>query len=1322
MKTIFTLLALISLTALSSVFAQETKEVMRIYQKEGVLRHILVSDLDSISVDSEDPSNKYLTLYRKNEGPRPLPTSKIDSITFFDTPNCGAQSGRYIGIIGFNDDIKERLIAGPLFEDDESKLHYFINSLTKGNGTVLYHAVNESLKKINAQCPPYNLSNVSIVTFTDGLDQGSWMLNLDKYSSEDELLTHVSNQIDTTTINDLPLHAYSIGIKGTDITDEATFTNNLKMLASSNENVEEVEDMDAVYEKFGEIANSLSINNTTITKSQTLKLTIPGQTGKIRFTFDDVADAALSNLFIEGTVNYENSEFSLQDVVYKGMSSTSGTTVTATQNGINLSFTFDYIITSNNILLNTAQTQQFSYISGSKKWQVNSEFVPSQDTETEVDQDIINNSALVLLVLDCSSSLGEDFDKMKDAAKYFITTFLEGTGTRPTAPTFTSLATGFTYESAVIRGTLIDEGSHPVQAFGIEYSEIPDFAGGTGTRIYSPSKAFFDIVLSDLKPATKYYYRLFSVNGGLTTYTAVNYFTTLAIKTPTVETENAKDITYTSATLSGSIVDEGDGIENFGIMFSRNQDELIDKKGTKVPITEIINDYFFSETIDTLTEGIKYYYVAYGSNQGGTVYGTIKSFITAKSLSMNSIPASSISSSGATLGGCVVSKSDIPIIKQGIIYSSDPLLQDAIEIISPSTLKDTFFIQATELLFNTKYYYKAFCQCEYYYTAGKTLTFTTSQTLTTKTVPASEIGTTSAMLGGITTSHDGSLVTKQGVVYSTDSTFQTNVTTLTSPSTATDTFLLKTESLIKNTTYYYKSFCENENEIVVYGQKSLFTSKGTIEVSNLSVHKLTSFDATIIGTISNNPDIIESGVIYSTDSDFTDKITTKTQLLENASFQVEINELIDNQIYFLKAYVTSQSGTNYSQYIMFQTPSVLVDVEGNTYKTVKIGDQIWMAENLNVTKYPNEKEIPLVTENQDWLSLENNNDDDAYSHSTNGENLGYGAIYTYAAALNACPLGWHLPSDQEWVQLGDFLIDQGNAGNIANVLKKSTGWDNDGNGTDDYGFSALPGGSRNPDGAFVSVGEYGKWWTSTEYGGYNANGRLLAYDLDSFSVYSHGPKSDGRSIRCIKDKETVDNDNGETIQDIDGNEYRTAKIGEQVWMAENLRTSTYSDGEKIPYINEDSKWAIQKEGAYCWYVNESINNERYGSLYNWYAIDSKKLCPKGWHVPTYDDWLKLNFYIESQNVGDVGPALKGKYGWGSFSGTNIYGFSALSGGQRNYNGTGNFSHISQVGTFWTSTESNTNEAANVALGNYSNLALSKSSIKAAGRSVRCIMD
>jgi uncharacterized protein (TIGR02145 family) len=195
-----------------------------------------------------------------------------------------------------------------------------------------------------------------------------------------------------------------------------------------------------------------------------------------------------------------------------------------------------------------------------------------------------------------------------------------------------------------------------------------------------------------------------------------------------------------------------------------------------------------------------------------------------------------------------------------------------------------------------------------------------------------------------------------------------------------------------------------------------------------------------------------------------------------------------------------------------------------------------------------------------------------------------------------------------------------------------------------------------------------------------------------------------------------------TVKDIDGNVYNTVKIGTQTWMKENLKTTKYRDGSAIPNIIDDSAWLTQTAGTYCWYNNDIDNKAIYGALYNWYAVvDSHKLCPAGWHIPTDTEWTTLLTYLGGSII--AGDKLKDTTLWDSFSNNadNSSGFTALPGGYR-ANGPNSFTNFVYEGDWWTITEYDAECAFGYLLIFSTPQVPRVSYYKYTGFSVRCVKD
>jgi len=197
-----------------------------------------------------------------------------------------------------------------------------------------------------------------------------------------------------------------------------------------------------------------------------------------------------------------------------------------------------------------------------------------------------------------------------------------------------------------------------------------------------------------------------------------------------------------------------------------------------------------------------------------------------------------------------------------------------------------------------------------------------------------------------------------------------------------------------------------------------------------------------------------------------------------------------------------------------------------------------------------------------------------------------------------------------------------------------------------------------------------------------------------------------------------------TVTDVNGNVYKTITIGAQTWMQENLKATKLNDGTALPTIILDTTWSKLNSPAYCWSQNDSITNKKtYGALYNWFAVNTGKLCPTGWHVPSDAEWTTLTDYLGGLNK--AGSSLKSSTGWTGnelVKATNSSGFTALPGSLRSVSGT--FRDIGGHGFWWTSTETEADmkSAWMRRLNNCSSSAYSNGYPKVCGFSVRCVKD
>lgn len=501
------------------------------------------------------------------------------------------------------------------------------------------------------------------------------------------------------------------------------------------------------------------------------------------------------------------------------------------------------------------------------------------------------------------------------------------------------------------------------------------------------------------------------------------------------------------------------------------------------------------------------------------------------------VPVESITFNSAEVGGEVTDDGGAVVTERGIIFdtSSDPLVSGQIFQIGSGT--GLFQKTLTGLAPNTTYFYKAYAKNSEGISYGNLIDFKTLIEVTLPCVSNNQVGavtTSSAVVGGNVTCDGNAPVTERGVYWGTDPNPENSGVKLAIGS-GTGAFTATLSGLSQNTTYYYKAFATNSKGTAF--APTLITFKTDIEINlptvvTSAVTDYSQTTAVVGGNVTNNGNgtITERGVYWGTTQN-PETSGTKLQIGSGmGTFSTTLPGLVPDTRYYIKAYAVNSKGTAYGSQVDFITLSAsgivfnpnliygsVSDIDGNVYKTIQIGTQTWMAENLRTTRFNDGSSIQLVTSNSAWVSV-NTPAFCWYNNDEMGNKSIYGGLYNWYAASSGrlCPPGWHVPSHTDFIILREYLGGQSTAGGR---MKESglTHWISPNTGaTNQSGFTAVPSGTRTGfDGPFYYLGEDGHYWSSTPYDGGTSYHWYVYYNTASFQT-GNTLKNTGYAIRCIK--------------------------------------------------------------------------------------------------------------------------------------------------------------------------------------------------------------
>lgn len=732
---------------------------------------------------------------------------------------------------------------------------------------------------------------------------------------------------------------------------------------------------------------------------------------------------------------------------------------------------------------------------------------------------------------------------MKKAIRFSALTFLifsfflfYSCKKKPTLPAVTTAEISeISYTIASSGGTITDDGGTSILSKGVCWSTSPDPVISVNSNRGSGEGVIFKSALSGLTPDTKYYVRAYITNSVGTGYGEEISFTTLKLAVPDLTTSEISSITQTGAVSGGNVTnDNGSPVTERGICWSmlEHPTVLLSTKAKSGSGTGL-----FTCSIPGLSVSTKYYIRSYAVNSVGTSYGNEISFTTNPALApvVKTEAVTSITQTTAICGGSVISDGGVPITARGICWSttSGPTILLGTKILFGAG-STPFTVSITGLILGTVYYVRAYATNGVGTSYGSEVSFTSGPA----TIPEvrltswGSVTQSTAMINCNIPNDGGAAVTARGVCWNTSANSTVENSKITN-GTGTGNYSCSLTGLAAGTKYYFRAYATNTAGTAYSFENSFTTNPPSIPLLiTTSVSGIAQTTAASGGNVTSDgaSAINARGVCWSTSQHpvITDFVSYAVG--ETGEYISPMSGLLTNTTYYLRAFATNGIGTAYGNEFSFKTlkyelifnPGItygtVSDNDGNDYKTIVIGDQTWMAENLRTTRYQNGETV--MTTNPVTLNISGESAPKYQWTYDGNENETYirGRLYTWYAATdnrNICPTSWHVPKDAEWTTLVTYLGGFPVAGSKMKEAGTTRWYLQDGVNDNQSGFTATPAGYRMSDGTFLGFSDGGYWWSSTEDGPayalyrYLVGGSIIAFKGSNYA-------SEGYSVRCTK--------------------------------------------------------------------------------------------------------------------------------------------------------------------------------------------------------------
>ncbi|NMC39448.1 MAG: hypothetical protein GYA41_14095 [Bacteroidales bacterium] len=790
---------------------------------------------------------------------------------------------------------------------------------------------------------------------------------------------------------------------------------------------------------------------------------------------------------------------------------------------------------------------------------------------------------------------------------------------------------------------------------------------------------------------------------------------------PTLTTTAVTEITTSTATTGGNVTsDGGAAVTAKGVCWGTTSKPVI--TGSKT--TDGAGTGAFTSSLTGLTPNTLYYVRAYATNSEGTAYGNEVSFSTNQIVvaTLTTTAVSAIASTTAVSGGNITDNGGGDITARGVCWSTSANPTTADSKTTDATGSGTFTSNMTGLLPGTTYHVRAYATNVAGTAYGNDLTFTTLAVVPTlTTTAASAITTTTATSGGNISADGGAPVTARGVCWST-ATGPVVTGSHTTDGTGTGSFPSSITGLAANTTYYVRAYATNSIG-TAYGNEITFKTSQVVvpTLTTTAVSAISGTTATSGGSITGDGggSITAKGVCWSNNANPTIADSHTSNGTGSGAFTSNLTNLLPGTTYHVRAYATNSAGTAYGNDISFTTLAVLPVVTTTaasaiTQTSATSGGNVTSTGGATVTARGvcwSTSVSPTIADSRTTdgtgagtftSSITGLTPGTRYyvrAYATNSVGTAYGNEISFTSGAVSAPVLTTTAASAIGITSatsgGNITSNGGGA-----ITEKGVCWGTSPNPTTS--------GSHTSDG--TGTGSFSSSLTGLSTG--------TLYYIRAYATNSAGT-SYGNQLTFFT-----------LLEDADGNTYHVINIGTQIWMVENLKTTKYNDDTDIPNITDATAWSDATGDAYCWYDNNSGYKNTYGALYNWFAVNTGKLCPTGWHVPQDDEYGVLEVFLglPAADVGNYGwrgttegTEMKSTSGWSTGNGTNTSGFTALPAGYR-YFVDGLSYGQGAYGYFWTSSETDETRSWYRMLWS-DNGGVNRGAVeKQAGKSVRCVKD